>query len=118
MRPGLRLVLLLILSIALRGLSGAAYALPVPANHADHAAVHLSAVADCPDHAATGTALAGVHSDVSDKACQISCDLAASPALPATPALIADPVPGGVSATARVLALGPTPPPDRPPPIR
>ena len=117
MRPGVRLVLLLILSIALRGLSGAAYALPVPAIQADFAVAQAFAMADCPDHAANDATLAHAHHQLGDKACQISCDLAVSPALPAKPVLLADPTPGGVIPTRCTLALGPALPPDNPPPI-
>ena len=119
MRPGLRLVLLLILSIALRGLSGAAYALPAPAIQADFATAQSSAMADCSDHAAKDPALAHAHHQTGDnKACQISCDLAASLALPASPALLADRTPDGVIPTCSTLALDPALPPDNPPPIR
>ena len=119
MHPGMRLVLLLILSIALRGLSGAAYAMPVPAIQANFATTQSSTRADCPDHAAKDVALAHAHHQTGDnKACQISCDLAASPALPASPALLADRTPDGVIPTRSTLALGPALPPDDPPPIR
>jgi hypothetical protein len=118
MRPGLRFILLLILSIALRGLSGVAYALPVPATQENLASVQLSAIADCPDHAANGAALAHTHHQPGDKACQISCDLAVSPALPASSTLATESAPDGVTSTLSTLSLGSTLPPDHPPPIR
>ncbi|MGB9493202.1 MAG: hypothetical protein WCA83_00185 [Azonexus sp.] len=61
--------------------------------------------------------MAHTHHQPGDKACQISCDLAVSPALPASIGLATITTPDGVTPTRSTLALGPTSPPDHPPPI-
>ena len=117
MRPALRLILLLIFAIALRGFSASAYAHATPA-HADAAAVMAAAMADCPEHAMEDQLPPATHHTPDDKACQISCDLAAAPGLPASLELPAAAVRPVFTATRRILALSAAPPPDHPPPIR
>ena len=119
MRPTLRLVLLLILAIALRGFSVSAYAHTMPAGHADAApATNSIAMADCPEHAAEDNSPPPAHHTPDDKACQISCDLAAASALTVSLELPAAAVRPVFTATRRILALSAAPPPDHPPPIR
>lgn len=117
MRPALRLILLLIFAIALRGFSASADAHATP-THTDAAAVMASAMADCPDHALEDNSPPPAHHAVDDKACQISCDLAAAPGLPASIELPTATVRPVFTATRRILALSAAPPPDHPPPIR
>lgn len=115
MRPSLRLLLLLILSIALRGFSGMALAQPQTL-HAVFAEAATS-MADCPEHQdATATPLA-THHQPGDKACQISCDLAAAPALLSSLSVPAGPLPATLHPTRPILTVSEAPPPDHPPPI-
>ncbi len=103
MHSRLRLVLLLIIVIALRGFAGTAYALPAAA----------PAMADC--HPATGAPHDQHGGDA--KACQISCDLAAAPALPVSVAPRGGLPASPLTPTLAVLSLNDLPPPDHPPPI-
>jgi hypothetical protein len=111
MRPGIRLLLLLVLAIALRGFAGPAFAVPA-------AVPELPAAAACHeagDHPAPAT---HAHHDADDRACAIACDLAAAPALAGLLRLPAGDAPTAFNATQPVLALAAAPPPDDPPPIR
>lgn len=114
MRPNLRVLMVLIVAIVLRGLSGSAYAMPVVA---EPVTTGHYALADCPDHAGHDTPTAPMHHQPDDKVCQIACDLAVSPGLPATPLVARSPSPAGLNPTRNILAVGETPPPDHPPPI-
>lgn len=118
MRPALRLAFLLIFAIALRGFSTSAYAHATSAGHTSQAPAMASALADCPDHAMEDQLPQAAHHTPDDKACQISCDLAAAPGLPASIELPTATMPPVLSATRRILALSAAPPPDHPPPIR
>lgn len=116
MRPPLRFILLLILSIALRGFSGVAFAQPEPANLA--ATIAAATLADCPEHQQTTPLAAPAHHQPGDKSCQISCDLAAAPALITSQGIPLGPLPDTLRPTLPLLAFGEAPPPDHPPPIR
>ena len=110
MRPGLRLILLLILAIALRGFAGSALAMPLV-----QPVTPISL--ECADHAEQQMAVATAHHAGDSKACQISCDQAAAPALPVTLHLAASALPAVLTPTLPALAIGPSPAPDHPPPI-
>lgn len=111
MRCSLRLVLLLILSIALRGFVGGAFAMPAMT-------VDPVLMADCAEHAKPDMAPVQGHHLPGDKACQISCDLGASPALPAGIVLSDSSAPSVLTPTQVSLSISDAPPPDHPPPIR
>ena len=103
----LRLVLLLVLAITLRGFAGAAYALPsIP--------VDFPVMADCHEPVAP----THVHHAGDEKACQIACDLAVSPALPVDVSSFGGVQPSVLTPTLTVLAINDPPAPDHPPPIR
>lgn len=117
MRPSLRLILLLILSIALRGFSGMAFAQPEPGQATTSFAA--TSMADCPEHQRAEEAYAApAHHHPGDTSCQISCDLAAAPALIASLNIPLAPLPATLRPTLPLLAFGEAPPPDHPPPIR
>lgn len=111
MHRGIRFTLLLILAIALRGF--AAPALAVPA-----AAQEPAGVVACHGEDQGGAGVMQAHHDAGDKACEISCDLAAAPALAAGLPPLLDDAPAALIPTRPVLALASSPPPDHPPPIR
>lgn len=108
MRVSLRFILLLVLSIALRGFAAPSYALPsTPA-----APVEMSDCYEHGDHQALHA-----HHQADDKACQISCDLTVSPALPVSFVKRSQAAPPVLAATLPVLILREAMPPDHPPPI-
>ena len=109
MRSSVRLILLLVLAIALRGFAGLAFAQPAQATE------QLAACHEAGDHSAP---VAHAHHETDDKACAIACDLAAAPALAGPLQLPAGEAPAALNATRPVLALSAPPPPDNPPPIR
>ena len=110
MRPGLRLILLLILAIALRGFAGSALAMPLMQP--------LTAISlECADHAEQQMAATTAHHAGDSKACQISCDQAAAPALPVFLPLAASVLPAVLTPTLPALTIGPSTAPDHPPPI-
>jgi hypothetical protein len=109
MRVSLRFILLLVLSIALRGFAGPVHALPVT----PHEPVQLS---DCAEHESVPSAAHASHQST-DKACQISCDLSVSPVLPVVIASGVHAAPAVLSASLLVLILRDAMPPDHPPPI-
>ncbi len=115
MHPSLRFILLLILSIALRGFSGMAFAQPEPANPA--ATMAAASVADCPEHQQAAPLAVPAHHQPGDKSCQISCDLAAAPALITKLGIPLGQRPATLRPTLPLMAFGETPPPDHPPPI-
>ena len=117
MRPALRLILLLIFAIALRGFSLSAYAHTAPLGHSDSTPAAAATMADCPDHTADAPLPPAAHHEPGDKACQISCDLAAASGLTASAELPAAAPAPVFNATWRILALSAAPPPDHPPPI-
>jgi len=110
MRPPLQLLLLLIVSLALRGFA----ALPMPQHQAPMPVAHMAMSAHdghCPEE--TAAAPANEHA----KACQINCDLVAAAALPTVLKMAAATPPAVHVPTHPRLAIGETPPPDHPPPI-
>ena len=109
MRSGIRLILLLILAIALRGFAGPAFAVPATVPE-QPAACH-----EAGDHSAPIT---HAYHEADEQACAIACDLAAAPALAGPLQLPAGDAPAALNATRPVLALSAPPPPDDPPPIR
>jgi hypothetical protein len=111
MRCCFRLVLLLILSIALRGFAGSAFAMPLMA-------IDPVQMTDCAEHAGHDTPPMQSHHLPGDKACQISCDLGASPALPAGIVVTGTSAPSVLTPTHVSLAISDAPPPDHPPLIR
>ena len=117
MRPALRLILLLIFAIALRGFSPSAYAHTAPLADSGKAPVVAAAMAGCAEHAADEQLPPAAHHEPGDKACQISCDLAAASGLTASAELPAATPAPVFNATWRILALSAAPPPDHPPPI-
>jgi hypothetical protein len=111
MRAGFRFLLLLIVSLALRGFAGNAHAFsPLPVNLPEQQ------VASCPEHAAHEQAPA-THTD-HDKSCQINCDLAGAAALPVSVGPGVMPAPDILTPTQPTLAVGDPLAPDHPPPIR
>lgn len=117
MRPSLRLLLLLILSIALRGFSGMAFAVPQMPHAAPGAAAMTMSMADCPEHQSAPATPLAAHHQPGDKACQISCDLAAAPALLSSLSVPAGPLPATLHPTRPILTVSEAAPPDHPPPI-
>jgi hypothetical protein len=115
MRARLRLVILLILAIALRGMSVTAFAMPaaaamVPASQTEIAGCHEDGTVAAP----VGIAAHEGH----DKSCQISCDLGVAPALTTVGATAAVRLPAVFTPARPALSLLDAPPPDHPPPIR
>lgn len=109
MRVSLRFILLLVLSIALRGFAGMAHALPsMPLEPVQ--------VTDCAEHESIPAPAHAGH-QMADKACQISCDLSVSPVLPVAFAVGPHPVPAVLSGKLHILILRDALPPDHPPPI-
>ena len=113
MRPSLRLILLLVFTLLLRGLAVDAYAMPLPlaAATASHEA--------CEEPGAHAQLSASDHEGTAshDSACRISCDHATASALPAQLALACHALPGVMTPTLPALACGEAQPPDHPPPI-
>ena len=109
MRCSVRFIFLLILSIALRAFSGAAYALP----SSPDVPMQMAECAESGQHE-----MPAVHSPhhSNDKACQISCDLAVSPALPVDLAVLGETTQAVLSATFPILAMIDAVPPDIQPP--
>ena len=106
MRPSLRLLILLIVTLVLRGAGGMAFAMPMSATDDCHQRMaHHAETADCDchdDHGAT---------------CRIQCDHAASPAL--APVVIGGslPAPAVLIPISPRLHWGEAGPPEHPPPI-
>jgi hypothetical protein len=109
MRPGFRLLLLLIVSLLLRGFAGDAFALHLPSVAA--APMATSEHQHCPE---TPTP---AKTTEHGKSCQINCDLAAAATLPVFLISAASPLPAVRIPTRPILAIGDLPAPDHPPPI-
>ncbi|WP_412478757.1 hypothetical protein [Azonexus sp. IMCC34839] len=115
MRAGFRLILLLIVSLALRGFGGNVYAMP-------HAMEAPPAVAECGEHSGhdmMAPTLVQLDQDdpQHDKSCRISCDQVAAAALPVLAPFGTQATPTVLTPTLPALAVGDLPPPDHPPPI-
>ena len=108
MRPAIRLLMLLVVSLALSGFAGDAFALHQPAAMLMTMSEHQQ---HCPEE--TAPAQTTEHG----KACQINCDLAAAAALPVFLKAAASPPPAVRIPTLTTLAIGDLPAPDHPPPI-
>ncbi|MBS1145326.1 MAG: hypothetical protein H6R14_2732 [Proteobacteria bacterium] len=111
MRCSIRLVLLLIFAIVLRGLAGTAFAMP--AMNVDP--IQMSG---CAEHANQAMPTLQPHHQPDDKACQIACDLGTSPALTSAISLADTSRFPVLAPTLLSLAISGAAPPDHPPPIR
>ena len=103
MRPGFLLLLLLVLSLALRGFAND---------------LHLPAKASAPvAHTESCHETQAPQAAKHDRACQINCDLTAAAALPAATMARASALPDQLTPTRPILGMGDPLPPDHPPPI-